>query len=70
MIPLILGSLICIAGFVWMFICASTGWSDAWWYFDWQEFKLVLLGHLLVGGMLIGLGVQRILKRRKVQRKS
>ena len=60
---IILGVLVIIVGFVWMFICASAGWSPAWWYFDWEQFKFVLGAHFLVSGVLIGLGLRKILWR-------
>ena len=68
MLRLILGALIVVGGFVWMAICASAGWSDAWWFFEWKDFKFVLLGHLLVGGILVAYGGRAILRERKTPR--
>jgi len=42
MVLLILGVLVVVVGFTWMAACASAGWSDAWWFFEWQDFKWVL----------------------------
>lgn len=61
---IVLGALVIVIGFVWMVICASAGWSPAWWYFEWAEFKFILGAHFLTGGVLIGLGLRKILWRR------
>ncbi len=63
MVCIVVGAVVVITGFVWMFICASAGWSSAWWYFEWAQFKFILGAHLLTGGLLIGLGLRKIFRR-------
>ena len=65
MIAIITGILIIIWSFVWMAICANAGWSDAWWYFDWEQYKFVMLIQWLVAALLIGYGLRSRWLRRK-----
>lgn len=65
---LIIGGIaVIIFGYIWMVVNASVGYTKAWWWFRWSDFKLVLGLLHLAGAILIGLGLRQ---RKKMQRES
>lgn len=64
---LIIGGIaVIVLGYVWMIVNASVGYTKAWWWFRWSDFKLVLGLLHLAGAILIGLGVRQ---RSKIKQK-
>ncbi len=52
------GIVLLVLVFVWMAVIVNVGWSDAWWWFEWQEFKFVMLPFFIAAGLSIGWGVR------------
>lgn len=52
-----LGALLVCLG--WMIIIIHVGWSDAWWWFEWAQFKYIMLPFFIVAGVLIALGLRK-----------
>ncbi|KIX13173.1 phage holin family protein [Dethiosulfatarculus sandiegensis] len=61
----LLGVGVILVGFGWIVLNASAGYTNAWWWFRWSEFKPIFGAFIFVGVFLIGLG---IVKKRKKAR--
>ncbi len=60
---IITGIVVILIGYAWLVVCALHGYTNAWWWFRWSDFKLVLGLFHLVGAVIIGLGVLQRKKR-------
>ena len=60
------GVLVIAAVFGWMIAIIQTGWTDAWWWFEWEQFKFVMLPFFIVGGALIAWGLPGTFVRAKL----
>ncbi len=52
------GILLIVLVFVWMAVIVNTGWSSSWWWFEWEEFKFVMLPFFVAAGLSIGWGIR------------
>ena len=62
---IITGLIIIVLGYAWLIFNAVVGYTNAWWWFRWSDFKFILAGFHLVGAVIIGLGVKQRSKPRR-----
>ena len=61
---IVTGLVVIVLGYVWLIFNATVGYTNAWWWFRWSDFKLILAAFHLVGAVIIGLGVNQRRKRK------
>ena len=67
---IIAGISLIILGYLWMVLNASMGYTNAWWWFRWSDFKLILGLFHLAGAIIIALGLRQRRKLRASAQKS
>lgn len=62
---IISGIVFILLGYLWMFIIVKAGYTNAWWWFPWKEYKYILGAFHLIGAVIIGLGINQRKKQRE-----
>lgn len=64
---IVAGIVVILVGYAWLVLNAYVGYTNAWWWFSWSEYKPLFGAFHLAGAILIGLGIQRRRKKAKSQ---